>query len=430
MEGVVDGIDWSLWLTALAIVVLLIGSGFFSATETAMTAASEAKLHQIAQDGDRRAVRVNKLRSSKDKLIGTLLLGNNVINILASALATSVLIRLFGDAGVVYATFVMTVLVLVFAEVLPKTYALLHADRLALAVSGLTTAIVYVLSPITTAIAWIVRGTLRLFGAHAVRVRLGIDPEELRGAIEMHRGEDDEVSQERAMLRSILDLNDVVVSEIMTHRRNVVMIDIDQPVSQLIDQVLASPHTRLPLFRGNPDNALGVLHVKQLMREVQQRGDDLSKLDPQAIAAKPWFIPESTTLFDQLHEFRRRREHFAIVVDEYGSFMGIVTLEDILEEIVGDIEDEHDVKVAGVRAQADGSFIVDGTVTIRDLNRQYEWGLPDDQASTVAGLVLHEARRIPEAGQSFTFHGFRFDILRRHRHQITSLRITPKPTID
>ena len=232
------------------------------------------------------------------------------------------------------------------------------------------------------------------------------------------------------MLRSILDLNDVVVSEIMTHRRNVVMIDIDQPVTQLIDQVLASPHTRLPLFRGNPDNALGVLHVKQLMREVQQRGDDLSKLDPQAIAAKPWFIPESTTLFDQLHEFRRRREHFALVVDEYGSFMGIVTLEDILEEIVGDIEDEHDVKVAGVRAQADGSFIVDGTVTIRDLNRQYEWGLPDDQASTVAGLVLYEARRIPEAGQSFTFHGFRFDILRRHRHQITSLRITPKPSSD
>jgi Mg2+/Co2+ transporter CorB len=230
------------------------------------------------------------------------------------------------------------------------------------------------------------------------------------------------------MLHSILDLDDVPVSDIMVHRRNMTMLDADLPVEEIVTEALNSPHTRIPIFRGEPDNIVGVLHAKDLLRALHGNQWKLAGLDIVGLASKPWFIPDSTNLLSQLEAFRARHEHFAIVVDEYGALMGIVTLEDILEEIVGDISDEHDVKVSGVAPQADGSFVVDGTVTIRDLNRELDWQLPDEHASTIAGLVLYESRRIPMVGQVFVFFGFRFEILERHRNQITKLKITP--TVD
>ncbi|UEM02984.1 HlyC/CorC family transporter [Skermanella rosea] len=421
--------DLTLWITIGAILALLVMSAFFSGSETALTAASKARMHQLEHEGDRRATVVNRLRDDKEKLIGGLLLGNNTVNILASSLATSVLIQLVGDAGVAYATLGMTLMVLIFSEVLPKTYALRHAERTALFVGRPVRFLVMVFSPITAAVNVLVSAVLRAFGSGIENVGVQSNIDELRGAIELHRGEDpgdeEEVRHERAMLRSILDLADVEVMEIMTHRRNLVTIDAGQPPARIVQEVLESPFTRLPLWRDEPDNIVGVLHAKALLREVQANGGDLEKLDIGAIAADPWFIPDTTTLFDQLQEFRRRREHFALVVDEYGSLMGIVTLEDILEEIVGDISDEHDIAVAGVRPQPNGTYIVDGWVTIRDLNREFEWRLPDEEASTIAGLVLYEARRIPDVGQTFSFYGFRFEVLRRQRNQITALRITP-----
>ncbi len=413
--------------TLVAIAVLLVLSAFFSGSETALTAASRPMMHQLEQKGSRSAATVNRLHEKKERLIGAILLGNNLVNIMASALATSVMIALFGQAGVAYATLAMTLLVLVFAEIMPKTYAFHHANQAALAVAPVVGALVSVLSPVTRALQVIVRGTFRLIGVdfHAEDA-FGLDSEELRGAIDLHTGQNGAVRHERAMLRSVLDLAEVQVGEIMVHRKNVVMIDADEATEAVVTQALASPYTRLPVWRGEPDNIVGVLHAKALLRAVRARGESLAGLDIVALAAKPWFIPESTSLIDQLQAFRRRREHFALVVDEYGSLMGIVTLEDILEEIVGDIADEHDIAVSGVRRQPDGSFIVEGSVTIRDLNREFEWRLPDEEASTVAGLVLHESRRIPEPGQVFLFHGLRFEILRRHRHQITTIRITPQ----
>jgi len=227
------------------------------------------------------------------------------------------------------------------------------------------------------------------------------------------------------MLRSILELDEVEVADIMTHRQKVVTLDLDDPVEDLVEQILGSPYTRLPVYRGDSDDISGVLHAKALLREIHARGGNIKDLDLATLAAPPWFIPDSTTLLDQLQAFRERREHFANVVDEYGAFMGIVTLEDILEQIVGEIDDETDIAVPGVRPQADGSFIVDGAVTLRTLARDLDWDLPDDNAATVAGIVLHEARLIPDPGQTFLFHGFRFEVLRRQRNQITSLRITP-----
>ncbi|MEO3427246.1 HlyC/CorC family transporter [Pelagibius sp. CAU 1746] len=409
-----------------AILVLLVFSAFFSGSETALTAASRPRLHNLAQSGDHRANVVNDLWHEKEHLIGAILLGNNLVNILASALATSALITLFGDAGVAYATLAMTVLVLVFAEVLPKTYALQNADRAALAVAPVMRIIVALLKPFSLVIQMIVRAALSGFGIE-VRHTLSAEAseEQLRGAIDLHQGEGEEERHEREMLRSILDLGDVWVEEIMIHRKDVVAIDVDLPAAQIVEAVLASPFTRIPLWQEDPDNIVAVLHAKALLRAVQAASTDLDKLDVRAIAAAPWFIPETTDLLSQLQAFRRRHEHFAIVVDEYGEMLGIVTLEDILEEIVGDISDEHDVDIEGVQQQRDGTMIVDGKVTLRDLNRRFEWRLPDEEASTIAGLILHEARCIPDAGQIFTFHGFKFEILGRKRNQITSVRICP-----
>jgi len=419
---------------AAAILILLILSAFFSGSETALTAASRPLMHQLEKDGNARAGLINRLQKHKERLIGAILLGNNLVNILASALATSMFMSIYGEAGVAIATVSMTLLVLIFAEILPKTYAIRHANRAALAVGPIINVLVIALLPFVRTINFIVRVLLRMFGVdpHAT------DPhhsstEELRGAIELHstvaEGEDREST---VLLRSVMDLMDVQVGEIMTHRKDLDTINAAAPVQDTINQVLESAYTRLPIWRDDSDNVVGILHAKALLREVRAQGGDTAKLDDleiTTIAATPWFIPEQTPLLDQLQAFRDRHEHFALVVDEYGALQGIVTLEDILEEIVGDIADETDVLVPGVHLNPDGSVSVQGDVTIRDLNRQFDWDLPDEEASTIAGLLLHESRRIPEVGQIFMFFRFRFEIVRRHHHQIKAIRITP-PTAE
>jgi len=420
------------WLiTGGSIFVLLVLSAFFSGSETALTASSEPRMHELARQGSARAQIVLALQERKPRLIGAILLGNNLVNIFASALATTLLLHTFGDAGVFYATAAMTILVLIFSEVLPKTYALGHADRMALKVAPVVKPLVAVLAPISLTVNKVVELTLRIFGASTSGELLHSHrEEELRGIISLHAGAAPEIRQERQMLRSILDLDDVEVYEVMTHRRNVEMLNVRETPQALTDQVLHSAYTRLPLYDEDQDNIIGVVHAKALLRAIGTSGKGIDGVDIRAVAGEPWFIPDSTSLLEQLQAFRQRREHFAIVVDEYGTFMGVVTLEDILEEIVGEIDDEHDTAVAGVRPQADGSYIINGSVTIRDLNRELEWRLPDDEATTIAGLVLYEARMIPEPGQIFRFHDFRFEILRRQRNQITLLRVRPPVSLD
>ncbi|MBO92532.1 MAG: hypothetical protein CMM27_11515 [Rhodospirillaceae bacterium] len=409
------------------ILALLFLSAFFSGSETALTAASQARLHQLSLRGNRRAGTVLRLRRRNDTLIGTILIGNNITNIAASALATSVLISLFDDAGVAYSMIGMTILVVIFAEVLPKTFAINNADRSALAVGPAIRVFVWLFQPLSIAIRFIVNVLLKIIGVKGLTSFAQHErEEELRGLIELHTGPGPDVSEERAMLRSILDLGEVTVEEIMTHRRNVSMINADLPLDEILDELLESPFTRLPLYRGDPDEIIGILHGKALLRAIRGfPGENMSELDIVEVANEPWFIPESSNLLDQLQAFRARKEHFAVVVDEYGTLQGVVTLEDILEEIVGNIDDENDVTVSGVRPQPDGSFLINGSVTLRDLNRDFEWSLPDEDASTIAGLILHEARIIPNVGQEFIFYGFRFRILRKHRNQVTQLRVWP-----
>ena len=413
-------------ILAGAIFVLLILSAFFSGSETALTRASLPRMHELARQGNRRAELVLALYEQRERLIGAILFGNNMVNILSTSLATTALLLIFGDAGIVYATVVMTLLVLIFAEVMPKTIALAKADRAALLVAPVIRIIVFVFAPITHAVHIIINTALRAFGIKLEEFADRAESEEeLRGAIALHTGPEPEIRHERQMLHSILELDDVEVGEVMTHRRNVTMLDADLPTAEILQIVFDSPYTRLPLYRSDADDIVGILHAKALLREFGARKGDVEDIDIVSLSVQPWFIPETTALLDQLLAFRERREHFALVVDEYGAFMGIVTLEDILEEIVGEIDDEHDEIVRGVRPQPDGSYLVDGTVTIRDLNREFEWSLPDDEASTIAGLILFESRTIPEPGQVFNFQGFRYEILRRQRNQIVSLRLTP-----
>jgi Mg2+/Co2+ transporter CorB len=425
-------VETPLILSVLAIVVLLFISGYFSGSETALTAASRARMHQLKRRGNQRAESVDRLIERRERLIGSILFGNNLVNILASALATSVLIGLFGDAGVAYATVIMTAMVLIFAEVLPKTYALRHPDRTALFVAPTMRVIVFVLSPPVRVIQGVVRLMLRLFGAEAgVRANLVSPTEEILSAIRLQSDEGAIVKHERDMLSGVFDLSSVEISEIMVHRKNIAVIDADEPAERITEQVLASPYTRFPLWRGELENIVGVLHAKDLLREISARKGDIEGIDAESIAMKPWFVPETTNLLEQLSAFRERHAHFALVVDEYGALMGLVTLEDILEEIVGPITDESDIAAGGIRPQADGSYIVEGTMTIRDLNRDLDWQLPDEEAPTVAGLVLHEAQLIPDVGQVFLFHGCKFEILRRQRNQITLLRIAgPEPSAE
>ncbi|MCB1682026.1 MAG: HlyC/CorC family transporter [Alphaproteobacteria bacterium] len=407
------------------ILILLVLSAFFSGSETALTAASRVRMLAREKEGNKRAALVNKIRERKDRMIGALLLGNNLVNIMASAVATGILIKMFGDAGVFYATIIMTLMLLIFSEVLPKTYAFHYAEGMSLLIAPLVRWVILIFGPITEVVTWIVRGFLRLFGVDISKVTAGSHLELLRGAIEMHEGPELEVQEQRAMLRSILDLADVDIEEIMIHRRNVNMINISRSTDEIIQDVLKSPHSRLPLWKDNQENIVGLLHVKNLLQALLQSGGKMDEINITSLSKEPWFIPQTTTLFDQLQAFRERREHIAIVIDEYGSFRGIVTLEDILEEIVGEIDDEHDVSVAGVRKVGHGKFMVDGRVTIRDLNREYSWGLPDEDYSTIAGLIIYESQSIPEVGQSFLFHGFKFDIVKRQRNQIKTIRVTP-----
>jgi Mg2+/Co2+ transporter CorB len=417
----------AVWVVGLLILALLAVSAVFSAAETALTRASRGRMHQMDREGDPGAKRVNRLLSHQETMIGAVLIGYNVINILSSALATTMITKAIpGAYGVAVATGVMTVLVVVFVEVLPKTLAIVRADDVARALSAPMLAVVWLLGPVIGAIQWIVRRTLRLFGVNLdMETDVLAAHEEIRGAVNYHHAEGAVESRDRRMLGGVLDLSDMDVSEVMVHRKSISMIDVSLPKRELIAKALESEHSRLPLYRDEPENIVGILHAKDVLRAMATAGGDLDRVDIDRIIREPWFIPDTTVLKDQLNAFLKRRAHFALVVDEYGALQGLVTLEDILEEIVGEISDENDEPIQGVRRQADGSVHVDGVVTVRDLNRAMDWDLPDDLAVTVAGLVIHEARAIPEPGQKFLFHHHRFQILRRQRNQITALRVSP-----
>jgi magnesium and cobalt exporter, CNNM family len=412
-------------LDLIIILVLLALAAFFTISKSAITAASRAHMQEQERRGDKRAALVQHLTGMRHRLLGAILLGRTVATIAASAIAASALVRTYGDLGMVYAIAGISILMLLLGDVLPRIYATTNPERLALIAAPLIKPWVEVLAPVVSLLEWIVKRALRLMGVNVDRADQRSAHDELRGAIALHHRAGSVVTKDRDMLGGILNLQDLSVSDVMVHRTKMVTVDRSEPPSSIIEGVLKSGHTRIPVWKESPENIIGILHAKDLLKEMQKHGGNAARIDLDDIISPPWFVPDTRPVADQLNAFLRRKTHFALVVDEYGEVMGLVTLEDIIEEIVGDIADEHDVLVLGVRAEAGGSYVVDGIVPVRDLNRLNDWDLPDEEMTTVAGLVIHEARMIPDVGQTFTFHGFRFEVLRRRRHQITSLRITP-----
>jgi Mg2+/Co2+ transporter CorB len=429
--------------TALAIFCLLLLSAFFSGSETALTATNRATMHQLAAKGSRGARTALALTEDKERLIGSILLGNNLVNVLATALTTALFTALLGEAGVAWATLIMTVLVTVFSEVAPKTYAITRPEAASVRAAPVIQVFVRVFAPAVIAVRVTVRLFFRVLGIEVASDAHVLAPhEEIRGAITLHHSEGGVAREERDRLIAALELREREVADVMRHRRDIVSISADAPPEEIVSYCLGSPHTRIPLWRGEPENIVGVLHAKDLLRAVdrQVRGGEetesvnvaeaIARLDVMAVAMKPWFVPDTRPLDDQLRAFLKRRQHFALVVDEYGSLQGLITLEDILEEIVGDIADEHDVEAEGLIREPGGSVVVPGSMSIRNVNRACDWSLPDDEATTVAGLMIHEAQAIPTEGQVFVFHGVRFEVLERERQQITKLRlkhIVPAP---
>ncbi|MCG6883196.1 MAG: HlyC/CorC family transporter [Silicimonas sp.] len=431
MENALPMIDAAFWIICGSILLLLILSGFFSGSETALTASSRGQLKSRAEKGDKGAEKALQLTEDSERLIGSILLGNNLVNILATSLATAMFTRLFGESGVALATLVMTLLVLIFAEVLPKTYAISNAETAAARVARPVGVIVMLLAPVVAAIRAIVRGVLAIFGVQ-------IDPDsnimsvrdEIAGALHLGHSEGVVEKEDRDRILGALDLAERTVEEIMLHRSQIEVIDAELPARDVLELCLNSNHTRLPVFRGEQENIIGVLHAKDLLRAVYKRFEAMGREDPlegfdfMAVAMEPYFVPETTTLDEQMRQFLLRSTHFALVVDEYGALQGLITLEDILEEIVGEITDEFDIdEDHPIRRTEAGDVIVDGGMTIRDLNRAMDWSLPDEEAVTVAGLVIHEAQTIPTRGQVFSFHNRRFEVLERKDNRITRLKI-------
>jgi Mg2+/Co2+ transporter CorB len=427
MNGAGAGIlPVDVWLAIATIFLCVALSAFFSASETALTAASRARMHALEKNGDRRAVLVNRLLASRARLIGTTLLGQTLVSVGSSALLTSVLVAFAGERGALYATGLMTVLLLVFAEVMPKTVAINYPDRTSLLVARVISFFVAIFGPVLVGVEALVRGFLKVVGIDTSRRQSILSGhEELKSAVDLMHREGGVGRSDRDMFGGLLDLRDLEVSDVMVHRTKMLALNADLPSQDLIGEVVAAPYSRLPLWRGQPENIVGVLHAKDLLRALDAGGGKVKDFKVEKIALEPWFVPETTPVQVQLQAFLKRKTHFALVVDEYGVVMGLVTLEDILEEIVGDIADEHDLIVQGVRLLSDGSVIVDGSVPIRDLNRAMAWDLPDEEATTIAGLVINEARAIPESGQVFSLHDFRFEVLRKTRNRITSLKIMP-----
>lgn len=413
--------------TFIVIVFLLAASALFAGSETALTAVSRGRMHQLEKEGSRSAACVNRLVENRERLIGALLLGNTFINILASSLMTAALEDRLGPRAVAITTAIMTAVILIFAEVMPKTLAIARTDRFALLVARPVRLVVSILAPIVASVQWLVWRVLSLFGVRPEEETTTEEAhEDIRGSVELHHREGNVVREHRDMIGGILDLRELTVGDVMVHRTNLESFDIDLPKRELLDAIFASQHTRLPLWRDDPENIVGVLSSKHLAQAVVERKGDLYSIDVSRLATPPWFVPDTTSLEEQLSAFREHKNHFALVVDEYGALQGLVTLEDILEEIVGSLPDEHAVETRpDVRRRPDGSYLVDGTVPVRDLNRDLDWTLPEDDATTIAGLVIAHAGAIPEVGQRFAFFGFTFEVMRRQRNQITALRIVP-----
>ena len=417
-----------LLISILIIIFLLLLSGLLSGSETSITSVSKSKIHKMAIRGDKRAKHLLYLISKKSDLISSLLIGNNFVNILASVLATAVLIKYYGDNAVVYSTIIMSLLIVIFSEVLPKSYALIRPDRFALAMAKYLVFFSKIITPIMLlikAINWAFFKIMRIDMENKITSKTA--REDIRNIIDMHEDEGRLLKDEGNMLNAILDLKEITVEKIMTHRKNIYSIDLNN-TAEFFSKISKSSFSRIPVWEKNPNNILGLIHAKNVLTNLNDKGQlDILKIKENLI--KPWFIPETTKAKDQLTEFIQRHEKLAFVVDEYGELMGLISMEDIIEEIVGNIFDEKDFSTVGIRKIDSNTFRIRGDVNIRDINRELDIAIPNNNSSTIAGYLIHETESFPEVGQIFSFGNILYEIINKNKNQITQIKLVlPKKT--
>lgn len=419
-----DGILLDLVLAGVPVALFVGVTVILSAAGSALLASNRTKLHHMERLGDLRVTRLVELTASRARAVSAIRLARQVSTVVLTIFATRAVLAFEQRFWPLVGWAVGGVVLAVLLDAVPRVVVSLRPERSALLLLPAIETSARLLEPLIALIEKSVIAPLRALRS-TPREAAWTAHEEIREAVDLLHREGGVVKDDRDMVGGVLDLSELPLSDLMVHRTKMRTFDVDMPVRDLMKALIASPYTRHPMWRGEPDDIVGVLHSKELLRAVDRAGGDPSGVSVEQLMTPPWFVPDTTLAADQLKAFLKRKTHLALVVDEYGEVRGLVTLEDILEEIVGDIADEQDVVVEGVRPFPDGSASVDGAVPIRDLNRMMDWRLPDDEATTIAGLVIHEARMIPDPGQSFTFHGFRFRVLRRQRNRITALKVSP-----
>ncbi len=417
-------------LSTVAVLILLVISAFFSGAETSILTASQARINKLKNDGNKKAESLLKLREDKEKLIGSILLSNNFVNIGASVIATEACIEIFGDnnTALFITTAMMTVLILIISDVLPKTYAVRHAEAVALSLTPFITFTTLILTPIVVTVKYIVNGLLKLVDNKTNAVNISA-LETIKSTIELHHQEGEVVSDYKYMLGGVIDLEKITVEEVMVHRNEFLSVNIDLAPLEIIKQIAKSPYSRVPIWKDKPENIIGVLHMKDLNKILlsKKSSDKITHRDIEKLAREPWFIPSTTNLKTQMLAFRTNHYPFAFVVNEYGELEGLVTLEDIIEEVVGQIEDEYDVVHKGIyKVNSDNSVVTTGNTPIRDVNRELEWNIDDKEATTVGGLIFHIAQRIPEKGESFKSANYVLKLLKKKKNKILKVKISRK----
>jgi Mg2+/Co2+ transporter CorB len=411
--------DHATTLYLILVIILMLISAIFATSETSITAASRPKVHRMINEGNKRAKKLEKLLKSREKVISTMLIGNNVVNIVASALATSVLIKLFGEAGVVYATIGMTILVVVFAEIMPKTFALKNPDKMAVFLAPLMEILVKIFLPFTHLIQKAVNSFVNLFFDKSHKNYYEKNFEEIRDTVDLKHQEGSIFKYDKDLIEGVLDLSDTEISEIMVHRKEIESINIELPINEIIKQALEISYTRIPLWKGNTDNIVAILNVRKLLKFLHFYKGNLTKFDLKSATSEAWFVPSTNSLRAQLFAFRKKKKRFALVIDEYGSLLGLVTLEDILEEIVGEIKEQGDESEINVIKIKSGAYKIAGKTLIRDLNKKLDWDiLEGDHAYNLAAFIINHLERIPEEKETFKIEDYQFEILKRRNNDL------------
>ena len=406
------------------VVFLMIISALFSCSETSITAASRAKIHRLANEGSKRAKKLEKLLKSREKVISTMLIGNNAVNILASAIATSVLIELFGDAGLLYATVGMTIIVLLFAEITPKTIALKAPDKIALFLAPLIDFLVKILMPVAHLSQKMVDSVVDLFFPKNYKNSKGEELEEIRDAVDLKHKEGSIFKYDKDLIDGVLDLSDTEISEIMVHRKEIESINADLPIMEIVRNALEISYTRIPLWRGNQENIVAILNVRKLLKALHFYKGSFDKFDINSATSEPWFVPAGNSLRSQLFAFRKKKKRFALVVDEYGSLLGLVTLEDILEEIVGEIKEQDDESEINIIKIKSGAYKIAAKSLIRNINKKLDWDLlEDDRAYNLAAFIINNLGRIPDEKENFMIEGYYFEILKKRDHDLILVKM-------